>query len=83
MCRANPIHVDWGSNTRVALSGLNYMLDQIGRQTASLLAPEAQKKITIDQQARDDGYRFIRDFGPKSNNKNQFMEWTSTHRVAK
>ena len=81
MCRGNPLRFEWGSNTRLALSGLNFMLDQMGGKQLRfwLLKPKFEKKITLDQQARDEGYRFIRDFGPKCNNKNQFMEWTDEH----
>ena len=33
-----------------------------------------EKRLTLDQSAREEGYKFIRDFGPRSNNRNQFME---------
>ena len=32
--------------------------------------------MALDQHAREEGYKFIRGHGPRSNNKNQFMEWT-------
>ncbi|CAE7554952.1 unnamed protein product, partial [Symbiodinium pilosum] len=44
-----------------------------------IIKPKFEKKITLDQQARDEGYKFTRDFGPKSSNRNQFMEWTDEH----
>eukprot|EP00439_Symbiodinium_sp_Y106_P078380 s65_g17.t1 len=41
-----------------------------------IIKPRFEKKLTMDQQQRAEGYQFIRDFGPKANNRNQFMEWT-------
>lgn len=38
--------------------------------------PKSEKKTTLHQAAREQGYKFIRDHGPRSNNSNQFMEWT-------
>jgi len=60
------------------LAALNYMLDRIGGKQLRIwtLAPKYEKKQTLDQNARESGYRFIRDHGPRSNNRNQFMEWT-------
>ena len=54
------------------------MLDRLaGKQLRHwLIKPKNEKKMTLDQQAREDGYRFIKEFGPRSNNRNQFMEWT-------
>ena len=39
------------------------------------ISAKYEKKLTLDQSARAEGYRFIRDFGPRANNRNQFMEW--------
>ena len=33
-------------------------------------------KMAPDAKARQAGYHFIRDHGPRCNNQNQFMEWT-------
>ena len=78
MCHGNPLRFDWGSQTRLALSGLNYMMDRLGGKQLRhwLVKPKFEKKLTVDQQAREEGYRFIREFGPRANNRNQFMEWT-------
>ena len=78
MCQGNPLRFDWGSQTRLALMGLNYMLDKMGGKQLRhwVIKPKYEKKITVDQQAREEGYKFIREFGPRSNNRNQFMEWT-------
>ena len=78
MCQGNPLRFDWGSQTRLALMGLNYMLDKMGGKQLRhwVIKAKYEKKITVDQQAREDGYKFIREFGPRSNNRNQFMEWT-------
>ena len=77
-CQGIPIRFDWGNQVRVALSALNYMLDRAGGMQVRLwtLSPKFEKKATMDQSARESGYRFIRDHGPRSNNRNQFMEWT-------
>ena len=57
---------------------LNYMFDRMGGMQIWLwtIAPKLEKKVTLDQHAREEGYKFIRDHCPRSNNKNQFMEWT-------
>ncbi|OLP77886.1 hypothetical protein AK812_SmicGene42011 [Symbiodinium microadriaticum] len=77
-CRGNPLRFDWGSQTRLALSGLNYMMDRLGGKQLRhwLVKPKFEKKLTVDQQAREEGYRSIREFDPRANNRNQFMEWT-------
>ena len=77
-CHGSPVRFDWGNQSRLALSALNYMLDRTGGKQIRLwtLAPKYEKKQTMDQTARESGYRFIRDQGPRSNNRNQFMEWT-------
>ena len=57
---------------------MNYMLDKMGGMQLGHWAvqPKFTKKQTIDSAARNAGYQFIRDKGPRSNNRNQFMEWT-------
>ena len=77
-CHGAPVRFDWGKNSRLALAGLNNMLDRTGGMQIRIwtLAPKFAKKQTLDQSAREAGYRFIREHGPRSNNMNQFMEWT-------
>ena len=62
----------------MGLLAMNYMLDLMGGMKIRhwVVQPKLTKKQTIDNAARSAGYQFIRDKGPKSNNKNQFMEWT-------
>ena len=62
----------------MGLLAMNYMLDLMGGMQIRhwVVQPKFTKKQTIDNAARSAGYQFIRDKGPKSNNKNQFMEWT-------
>ena len=81
MCHGTSLRFEWGHRTRVALMGLNFMMDKMGGKQLRfwVLKPKYEKKITVDQQAREEGYKFIRDFGPKANNRNQFMEWTDEH----
>ena len=78
MCWSNPLRFDWGNQPRVALMALNFMLDKMGGKQVRfwLIKPKYEKKVSLDQQAREDGYKFIREFGPRTNNRNQFMEWT-------
>ena len=78
MCYGNPLRFDWGHQTRAALMGLNFMLDKMGGKQLRfwVIKPKYEKRITVDQQAREEGYKFIREFGPRANNRNQFMEWT-------
>ena len=77
-CHGFPVRFEWGSQTRLALTGLNFMLDRIGGIHVRLwsIAPKFEKKLAPDAHARQAGYHFIRDHGPRSNNRNQFMEWT-------
>ena len=67
---------DWGA--RVAQMALNHMLDRMGGMQIRIwnLVPKSEKKTTLHQAAREQGHKFIRDHGPRSNNRNQFMEWT-------
>ena len=57
---------------------LNFMLDKMGGRQLHfcVIKPKYDKKISVDQQAREEGYKFIRGFGPRTNNRNQFREWT-------
>lgn len=57
---------------------LNHMLDRMGGMQIRMwnVLPNSEKKTTLHQAAREQGYKFIRDHGPRSNNSNQFMEWT-------
>ena len=56
---------------------LNHMLDRMGGMQIRTWSMSAkfEKKLTLDQNAREQGYKFIRDFGPCCSNRNQFMEW--------
>ena len=56
------------------------MMDRMGGKQIRnwILQPKFEKKVPMDQSASDAGYRFIRENGPESNNRNQFMEWTDT-----
>ncbi|OLP77444.1 hypothetical protein AK812_SmicGene42497 [Symbiodinium microadriaticum] len=78
MCHGIPMRFEWGTHTRQALIGLTYMLDKLGGMQIRnwVTQPKFGKRVTVDQSARDAGYRFIKDHGPKTNNANQFMEWT-------
>ena len=77
-CRGVAHWWDHGRHFRVGLLAMKYMLDLMGGMQIRhwVVQPKFTKKQTIDNAARSAGYQFIRDKGPKSNNKNQFMEWT-------
>ena len=66
-----------GNQARVAEMALNHMLDRMGGMQIRMwnVLPNSEKKTTLHQAAREQGYKFIRDHGPRSNNSNQFMEW--------
>ena len=78
MCHDTPMRFEWGNSVRHGLASLNLMFDRMGgRQLRHwIIKPKYDKKLTLDQQQRAAGYQFIRDFGPRCNNRNQFMEWT-------
>ena len=77
-CRGVAHWWDHGRHFRVGLLAMNYMLDLMGGMQIRhwVVQPKFTKKQTIDNAARNAGHQFIRDKGPKCNNKNQFMEWT-------
>ena len=77
-CRGVAHWWDHGRHFRVGPLAMKYMLDLMGGMQIRhwVVQPKFTKKQTIDNAARSAGYQFIRDKGPKSNNKNQFMEWT-------
>ena len=77
LCQGCPLRFDWGSHARIGLMALNFLQDKLGGKQIRLwhLSAKFEKKLAPDQVAREEGYRFIRDFGPRSNNRNQFMEW--------
>lgn len=80
-CRGVTHRWDYGKHFRVGLLAMNYMLDMMGGMQVRhwVIQPKFSKKQTLDTQARTEGYRFIREKGPRSNNRNQFMEWTDEH----
>ena len=81
MCFGQPMKINWGNFSRNGLVAFNYLLDNMrGKQCRHwMVSPKFEKKATSEQAGRDAGYRFIGDRGPRSNNKNQFMEWTDEH----
>ena len=77
LCQGAPLKFDWGCQPRNGLKALNHMLDRMGGMQVRIwsISAKFEKKLTLDQSAREEGYKFIRDFGPRSNNRNQSMEW--------
>ena len=78
LCRRLCHCFEWGGQNRAGLLALNYMFNQMdGLQIRFWsIQPKMTIKKTPDNAAREEGYRFIREKGPKTNNRNQFMEWT-------
>ena len=76
LCQGCPLRFDWGSHARIGLMALNLLQDKLGGKQIRLwhLSANFEKKLAPDQFAREEGYRFIRDFGPRSDNRSQFME---------
>ena len=56
----------------------NHMLDRMGGMQIPIwnMWYPNEKKTTLDQTARGQMYKFVRDHGPRPSNCNQFMEWT-------
>ena len=72
-CQGAPLRFDWGSQPRNGLMAINHMLDRMGGMQVRIWSVSAKNetKLTLDQSAREQGYKFVR---PRSNNRNQFME---------
>ena len=80
MLRGGP-QWEYGEHFRAGLMAMNYMLDMLGGMQIRhwVTQPKFTKKATLDTMARSARYQFIRDKGPRSNNRNHFMEWTDEH----
>ena len=44
-----------------------------------MIKPKFEKGNNLTKDQRKAGYEFIREKGPRSNSKNEFMEWTDDH----
>ncbi|CAK0862483.1 unnamed protein product, partial [Prorocentrum cordatum] len=78
--RALTIH--WGSSAdnNTPLKLFYYMMDRLGgvqiRHWAQPSVVAAVGGGNYDKGKRKAGFRFIEEFGPRANNRNQFVEWT-------
>ena len=81
LCRGLCHRFEWGGQNRAGLLALNYMLNHMGGLQIRFwsIQPKLINKKTPDNVAREEGCRFIREKGPKTNNRNQFMAWTDQH----
>ena len=79
MCYGISIYFEWKNHIRQTLTVLIYMMDRMGGKQIRnwVIQSKLEKKVIIDQNIRDAGYHFIRENGPRTNNTNQFMEWTT------
>lgn len=77
-CHGQAMQVDYGRNFRDGAAALQYMLQEMGGFQVRYwhLQPKGAAKQSIDPSARFLGFKFLREHGPKSNNQNQFVEWT-------
>ena len=66
LCQGCPLRFDWGSHARICVMALNLLQDKLGGKQIRLwqLSAKLEKKPTLDQVAREEGYRFIRDSVP-------------------
>ena len=78
-CVGKPMRFEYGNYCRLGGAAVQHMLSQLhGLQVTSYdVGARCEKKplVSADQSARDAGYKHIREHGPRTNNRNQFMEW--------
>ena len=79
MCRGTCLVWKYGNQYRVGRLAVQCMLEklegyQLRYHTAVPKAGRASRK-TAEWEAKDKGYKYIRDKGPRSNNANQLMEF--------
>jgi len=71
--------VDFGKNYRNGLMAFQYMLERLmGFQIRYHVIQSTVKRaasMCAGVVSRADGYKFIREKGPRANNQNQFQEW--------
>ncbi|CAK0833000.1 unnamed protein product [Prorocentrum cordatum] len=68
------------ADTKTPLNLFHYMMDRLGGvQIRHWVQPSVAAAVGgggYDKEKRRAGYRFIEEFGPRANNRNQFAEWT-------
>ena len=72
--------LDYGLQHRVGALAFNHMMDETkGKQIRYWITPpKHEKKPVPSEDDRAKGYKFIREFGPRSDNPNQFRECADT-----
>ncbi|CAK0887243.1 unnamed protein product [Prorocentrum cordatum] len=75
-CARGEAHkIDYGKNFRAGSIAFQFMLEKLeGYQ----IRWARSRKQPLEEDERAQGYTFIREHGPRSNNRNQFMEWADT-----
>lgn len=70
--------VDFGTHWRKGPMYLQHMLEKLGGFQIRFyaLVPANAAKIVKTTDAMKEGFKFIREKGPKANNQNEFVEWT-------
>ncbi|CAK0831552.1 unnamed protein product, partial [Prorocentrum cordatum] len=77
-CARGEAHkIDYGKNFRSGSIAFQFMLEKLeGNQVRYYtIKPQHERKQPLEQDERAQGYAFIREHGPRSSNRNQFMEW--------
>ncbi|CAK0822912.1 unnamed protein product [Prorocentrum cordatum] len=77
-CARGEAHkIDYGKNVRAGSIAFQFMLEKLdGYQMRYFtIKPQRERKQPLEEDERAQGYTFIREHGPRSNNRNQFMEW--------
>ncbi|CAK0796371.1 unnamed protein product [Prorocentrum cordatum] len=80
-CARGEAHkIDYGKNFRAGSIAFQFMLEKLeGYQIRYFtIKPQHERKQPLEEDERAQGYTFIREHGPRSNNRNQFMEWADT-----
>lgn len=77
MCHGEAHQIEYGRNFRNGAAAFHVMFEQLkGFQIKfNTLKLSSDRSKTIDSASRTAGYAHIRENGPRSNNRNQFMEW--------
>ncbi|CAK0881766.1 unnamed protein product [Prorocentrum cordatum] len=77
-CARGEAHkIDYGKNFRTGSIAFQFMLEKLeGYQMRYFtIKPQRERKQPLQGGERAQGYTFTREHGPRSNNRNQFMEW--------
>ena len=78
MCHGTGVVYQYGNQYRAGRNAICYLLEKLGGlqiRFSTLTATAKPAKRTTEWDKKQEGYRYIEKKGPKSNNRNQFMEF--------